>query len=297
MTVLHASTPRHPRLTPRTAQREQPADLRDRRPPANRLLQPGLGDLAGAEPARVVGRLVEYHSEPARAAMQKAIRRPHSPICVRRRGRSPANLCRDDLLCHPRRATGPPTRRIRAACRQSPMAAAERAQGCGVLALLGDRDLSPEDLAADLGRSVGRRVAPHDPPLSTGQAGQYSLESLLGNSTAHAEGAGPSRRRGGQRRECAHLRHAGNGPRARRAGDSLPCRGRCAAKTDPARLRTGHRRRACDGRSMPCIRRATIRGNVTRCCWKTSIAWPLPIKHNCWARFATPRFERDYRHV
>jgi DNA-binding NtrC family response regulator len=56
-------------------------------------------------------------------------------------------------------------------------------QDCGVLAVLGDCDLSPEDLAASVDPSADelhltiRR-------FRRAQAGQYSLTSLLGNSTA-----------------------------------------------------------------------------------------------------------------
>ena len=70
---------------------------------------PALATWLELEPARIIGRLVEYHSEPAPSgdAKRRFIRptRRSLPAAASTRRRT---MYRDDLLCHPRRATGPP---------------------------------------------------------------------------------------------------------------------------------------------------------------------------------------------
>jgi DNA-binding NtrC family response regulator len=135
-----------------------------------------LADWLGMEPARIVGREVEYHSEPESAG-----------------GAMPEGVGPLAALCPPPRAlAGEPSagtvscvgRDGRLVHRQAefvPLAVA----GGGVLVLLAATDLSPQDLATEIsGEPTADELHRAIRRFRRSQAAQYGLPSLLGGSSA-----------------------------------------------------------------------------------------------------------------
>jgi DNA-binding NtrC family response regulator len=140
-----------------------------------------LAEWLGTERERIVGRHVEYHSEPETdetAATARGSTGPLAGLCPPPRAlageqclATVSQVARDGRLVH-RRADF------------LPLASAGSPQ-CGVLAVLAAGDLTPEELAADLSseptadelhRAIRR--------FRRTQARQYAIESLVGNSSA-----------------------------------------------------------------------------------------------------------------
>jgi DNA-binding NtrC family response regulator len=144
---------------------------------------PALSAWLELEPERVVGRFVEYHSEPVTSGDAKTdSSAPLADLCPPPQALA-GEPCAGTISCAIR--GGRLAHRSVEFIPLPPMAdrRGRTREGCSVLALLGDRDLSPEELAAssdpsadELHRTIRRfrRV----------QASQYALESLLGNSPA-----------------------------------------------------------------------------------------------------------------
>ncbi len=137
-----------------------------------------LATWLGLEPERIVGRCVEYHSEPAANAVPRSVALP--PLT--------------DLCPPPQSLTGVATsgtigcvdrggRLVHRRAEFVPLAV-ESPTPCGVLVLLAAVDLSPQELAAELSdepaadelhRAIRR--------FRREQAAEYAIESLLGEST------------------------------------------------------------------------------------------------------------------
>jgi DNA-binding NtrC family response regulator len=131
------------------------------------------------EPARVIGRLVEYHSEPEANGDSAA---PLADLCPPPRALA-GQACAGTISCAVRGG--------RLAHRYAefiPLHAADNVrnlEGCSILVLLGASDLTPQELAADvaadptadeLHRTIRR--------FRRAQAGNFAIESLFGGSTA-----------------------------------------------------------------------------------------------------------------
>lgn len=144
---------------------------------------PALATWLELEPARVTGRLVEYHSEPeANGDAKSDSAAPLADLCPPPRALA-GEACVGTISCAVRGG--------RLAHRHAefiPLHAANNAhdlEGCSILVLLGASDLTPQDLAAnvdtdptadELHRTIRR--------FRRAQAGNYAIESLLGDSTA-----------------------------------------------------------------------------------------------------------------
>jgi DNA-binding NtrC family response regulator len=133
----------------------------------------------GLDPSRIVGRSVEYHSEPAATGSEKNI--PATPLT--------------DLCPPPAALAGVPThgtvgrvgrdgRLVHRRAEFVPLAASGEPAG-GVLVLLAAADLSPQELAAELsGEPAADELHRAIRSFRRSQAAEYALESLLGESPA-----------------------------------------------------------------------------------------------------------------
>jgi DNA-binding NtrC family response regulator len=132
----------------------------------------------GLEPARIVGRSVEYHSEPV--ADGGARRGPAAPLT--------------DLCPPPQALAGTPTegtvgcvgrggRLVHRRAEFVPLADASHSAG-GVLVLLATADMSPQELAAEFSdEPTADELHRAIRSFRRGQAAEYAVESLLGKST------------------------------------------------------------------------------------------------------------------
>jgi hypothetical protein len=132
------------------------------------------------DPGRIIGRFVEYHSEPAASEGTKTdTSAPLTDLCPPPRALA-GEPCSGTISCAA--LGGRLAHRSAEFLPLPPVTTGRRrlGQGCGVLALLDMRDLSPEELAAsvdppadELHRTIRR--------FRRAQADQYSLESILGD--------------------------------------------------------------------------------------------------------------------
>ena len=135
------------------------------------------------EPARVTGRLVEYHSEPeANGDAKGDPEAPLADLCPPPRALA-GEACAGTISCAVR--GGRLTHRHAEFIPLHPADKSHNVEGYSIIVLLGERDLTPQDLAADvaadptadeLHRTIRR--------FRRAQTGRYAIESLLGDSTA-----------------------------------------------------------------------------------------------------------------
>jgi DNA-binding NtrC family response regulator len=136
-----------------------------------------LASWLGLEPERIVGRSVEYHSEPATEADSRPAALP--PLT--------------DLCPPPQALAGVPTtgtigcvvgggRLVHRRAEFVPLSA-EGSLPCGVLVLLAAENLSPQELAAELsGEPTADELHRAIRRFRREQAAEYAIESLLGES-------------------------------------------------------------------------------------------------------------------
>ena len=245
--------------------------------------------------------VVEYHSETAgNAGDRTRCQAPLTDLCPPPRpcGRACVG---HDFLPWPVTVACPPPGRIRAARTLRRRRRQQREIDHGASFRDGARaacceDMSPQELSRRvIWRTAGRRTAPHDSPVSPGQAATYAVDSLLGDSSAMrkvraqvaaaaASGAnvlicGPARQRPGTR-----------GP-----GDPLPSVGDARAKLIPIDCAVDELTSSCGGHSTPWPSSPAITRNGRRCCWKTSNSSPRRIKRSCCRQSGIACSRRDYR--
>lgn len=147
-----------------------------------------LADWLEMDPGRIIGRLVEYHSEPTVDDEEAREDGPLADLCPPPQAFSGeactgtlSCVARDGRLIH-RRADFVPLGSVDA---KSSRKTDSAAPACGVLAMLAAADLSTQELATassvdpaadDLHRTIRR--------FRKAQASRYSIESLLGTSLA-----------------------------------------------------------------------------------------------------------------
>jgi len=144
---------------------------------------PALAAWLELDPARIIGRFVEYHSEHVVGGdFMSDSSAPLTDLCPPPRALF-GEPCAGTISCAIKGGRLAHRHAEFIPLPQMPDARGRTRPGCAVLAILGNQDLAPEDLAAsadpspdELHRTIRR--------FRRAQAGQYSLESLLGESTA-----------------------------------------------------------------------------------------------------------------
>ncbi len=137
------------------------------------------------EPSRIIGRVVEYHSEPdAVRPSRSAAQAPLADLCPPPRALA-GEACVGTISCVAR-GGGLVHRRARFV----PLGGADEADAGtptngGVLAFLSARDLTPQELTSELtAEPAADELHRTIRQFRRGQAARYAVESLLGESTA-----------------------------------------------------------------------------------------------------------------
>ncbi len=139
---------------------------------------PALAAWLEMEPERIARRLVEYHSEPTASGADKLdADAPLADLCPPPRALA-GEPCAGTISCVARGG-----RLVHRRAEFVPLDVANA--GTGVLVLLADRDLSPQELAAELsGEASADELHRTIRRFRRGEANRYAIESLLGESSA-----------------------------------------------------------------------------------------------------------------
>jgi DNA-binding NtrC family response regulator len=134
------------------------------------------------EPARIVGRVVEYHSEPGASRSTRDDGSPLTDLCPPPRSLA-GEACSATISCVAR-SGGLVHRRADFIPLSAGGEAPARRRG-GVLVILAARDLTPQELAAEVsGEPSADELHRVLRQFRRGQAAQYAMESLVGESSA-----------------------------------------------------------------------------------------------------------------
>ena len=214
----------------------------------------------GLDKSQIIGREVEYHSEPAAEVSSSASGSgPLTALCPPPTAFASepctgtlACLARDGRLLHRRAEFIPLETRARSGPTSETKASAA-APRVSVLVVLGTAEMLPHELASGLsGDPTADELHRAIRRFRRAQATHYAAPSLLGDSPAIQKARAQSRGRSRQRGQCADPRPTGKRPRACRAGRSLHFRRRQQREINTDRLPTAQRRPiAADARLAP----------------------------------------------
>ncbi|MEX0610889.1 MAG: helix-turn-helix domain-containing protein [Pirellulales bacterium] len=137
------------------------------------------------QPARIVGRLVEYHSQPAAGGGSRADElAPLADLCPPPRALT-GEPCVATISCLARGGGLVHRRAEFVPLGMANLREADSRSQSGVLAFLASRDLTPQELASELsGESSADELHRTIRQFRRAQAVRYAVESLLGESTA-----------------------------------------------------------------------------------------------------------------